>query len=540
METLRPSENSAISPITKNYFLFFCLCLSVSLGLLVRVHYFILSDFPLNDGGLFKQMIDSIKLNHYILPDVVEYNRTEIPFAYPPLAFYLAAIVSDLLSLQILDVMRYMPLACNVLSIGVFVLLAAKLQNDKITVLYSSLIFPLIPRSYEWVIMGGGIARSSGFLFSLISAYQANRIPPTYNRKAFVWCSLFLCAATLCHLEWGITAFVAVSLIIFSRWSNRRGLCTVMALGAMVLVLTAPWWMTVVAKNGLTPFMNASKTSKWDLDRFVRKAVELEIFGSPGHASVWPVVAIGWISCIAKRKWFPSLWLIAIFLTTPRHAYTPSTVPLAMLSAEGLSQIGRYLMRLTESAARKSNRLGRFHSFVKHRSLSVPNYAIILAILVTVYMLLTTLDYVQQTPLIALTNDERSAMVWIKDSTPLESQFIVLSVPSSWSRDYVAEWFPVLSGRRSLVTAQGLEWMPDEAFERRTKDIKKLKHLQNSNPDGLAEYIESHYDSFQHIAVFMPDVESGYGGFAESGRYRVVYNNKSVLIFERARPGEKF
>jgi hypothetical protein len=271
-------------------FLFFCLCLSVSLGLLVRAPYFILYDFPLNDGGLFKQMIDELRLNHYILPECIEYNRVRIPFAYPPLAFYLAAFASDSLGLSVIDVERYMPLVFNILSIGVFVLLASELQNrNKTTILYASLLFPLIPRSYEWLIMGGGITRSVGFLFTLVATYQANRILSIHDRKAFGWCLLFLCAAMLSHLEWGITAFVSVSLIIFFRWSCRRGLYMVAALGVMVLVLTAPWWMTMLVRHGPLPFMAASSTS-WG---FLSLGDLVSYLG-------W-LAAIGFISSVVKR-----------------------------------------------------------------------------------------------------------------------------------------------------------------------------------------------------------------------------------------------
>jgi len=146
-------------------FLLLCLSLSIILGLLVRLPYFFSYDFALNDGALFAQMSEAIRLNHYILPEVVEYNRTVIPFAYPPLAFYVVAFLTDLLRLDVLDVVRYLPLGFNLLSIGAFVLLASQLINNKLVFLYTCLFFPLIPRSYEWLIMGGGVTRSVGFFF---------------------------------------------------------------------------------------------------------------------------------------------------------------------------------------------------------------------------------------------------------------------------------------------------------------------------------------------------------------------------------------
>ncbi|MFM8427194.1 MAG: hypothetical protein ACKOBL_18670, partial [Chloroflexota bacterium] len=44
--------------------------------------------FPLNDGGLFFQMITDLQSNSYKIPDFTSYNFASIPYAYPPLAFY--------------------------------------------------------------------------------------------------------------------------------------------------------------------------------------------------------------------------------------------------------------------------------------------------------------------------------------------------------------------------------------------------------------------------------------------------------------------
>lgn len=148
---------------SKRAFIILCLSLSIMLGLLVRLPYFYVYDFALNDGALFVQMANAIKENGYILPATVTYNKTEIPFAYPPFSFYFIAFLTDVFKFNVLDVTRYLPLVFNILSICIFILLASQWIKNRIILLYTSLFFPLIPRSYEWVIMGGGVTRSVGF-----------------------------------------------------------------------------------------------------------------------------------------------------------------------------------------------------------------------------------------------------------------------------------------------------------------------------------------------------------------------------------------
>jgi hypothetical protein len=59
-----------------------------------------------------------------------------------------------------------------------------------------------------------------------------------------------------------------------------------------------------------------------------------------------------------------------------------------------------------------------------------------------------------------LGDDDRAAMTWIREETPADARFVVLS-GEIWSRADEAEWFPHLTGRVSAMTMQGREWLPD-------------------------------------------------------------------------------
>ena len=89
-------------------------------GAVVRFWPVITNGFPLNDGGMFYIMIRDLKANHYLLPEFTTYNFADIPFAYPPLGFYIAASLSDLLPVSELGVLLWLPALVNTLSILVF------------------------------------------------------------------------------------------------------------------------------------------------------------------------------------------------------------------------------------------------------------------------------------------------------------------------------------------------------------------------------------------------------------------------------------
>lgn len=538
MKKFNTNETVRFLPNSRMSFVLLCLSLSVILGLIVRLPYFFIYDFALNDGALFVQMSEAIRSNGYLLPETVVYNRTELPFAYPPLSFYLVALLTDLFHFNVLDIVRYMPLVFNILSIGTFVLLASRLIKDKVILLYTSLFFPLIPRSYEWLIMGGGVTRSVGFFFALIAVYQASRILSKYNIRRFIYCSLFLSITVLSHLEWGITGVVTVTLLILSKQFSRRGFVLIVALGAVVLLITSPWWITILIRHGLDPFRAASKTSEWEPLTSESIVSLLKIFDDGLGLPLSGLAVIGWLLSVARKDWFLPVWFIAIFLTTPRHGPTPAAMPLAILASVGLAQ---FLMPiLIQAAAFTKNqfnavqviwsKLSSNNTFVQRL---LTNHVLVSCVIAVIFLLLMTkINYTKQTPLVALTRSERSAMEWLKDNTPSEGEFIVLTTSSSWQDDRVAEWFPVLSDRKSLTTAQGLEWVPGDVFRSKVESINELKRNQASGDNGLAKYVESHYDSFQYVAIFIPQTNPNYGNFLESG-YRVVYDNNSVLVFER-------
>src|SRR4030095_12722187 len=61
---------------------------AIALGTIVRCAPTLMAGFPLNDGGMFLDMIRDLRVSEYILPYTTSYNFSNIPYAYPPLGFY--------------------------------------------------------------------------------------------------------------------------------------------------------------------------------------------------------------------------------------------------------------------------------------------------------------------------------------------------------------------------------------------------------------------------------------------------------------------
>jgi hypothetical protein len=508
-----------------------CLLLALALALLVRAPYDAGNDFVPGDGALFLRMLEALRANGYALPFSVEFNGRTLPFAYPPLGFYLGAALIDL-GLPPLAVLRWVPLVFNLATVVLAVLLAARVLRRRDRLLYAALLFPLLPQSYEWLIMGGGLTRSPGFAFTLLALLAATYAgSPAHRRSALVLCALALAAALLTHLEWGVTAGVAVTLWLVVHEGRASGR-TLLALGAAAAALSAPWWLAVIARHGVAPFAYASKTGYWNISLFAHSFLTLDLLRDNAYL-IWPVV-IGWLDGLGRRRWFVPLWLVAIFVTTPRHAPSPATVPVALLAAAGLSIAGAYVMDLVRAPMQGAPRARPFLAVLEHAPLRVPNYVLIIALFAGVYVLRTeVLNGGQAGPLGVLSPGARAGMDWIARNTPADAAWVVLSPTDQQPSDYTAEWFPVLAGRRSLTTAQGLEWLPDEAFLKQIQLNNTLRHYQDNAPGELAGFVAEQFCAARYVAVFIAGTPPDYGGFLASGRYELVYNEDAVVIFAK-------
>jgi len=71
--------------------------------------------------------------------------------------------------------------------------------------------------------------------------------------------------------------------------------------------------------------------------------------------------------------------------------------------------------------------------------------------------LITSYGYALSLSSYRLNIDDREAMQWVRQNTPPGARFLLITGKEQPLGDLAQEWFPVLSGRQSLTTIQGLE-----------------------------------------------------------------------------------
>lgn len=497
------------------------ICLAVIVYLLLPRFFTVLSaDFPLNDGGMFATMVTDVAQAGFRLPLTLSYNHAALPFAYPPLSFYVAAALHTLFGVPVSDILRWLPLAVSCLSVAVFYGFIRTLFPKQSDAALITVAFAALPRSYEWLIMGGGLSRSFGFCFSIAALWMAMGLLQTAQRRYTVAAAVASAATVLSHPESSI--FLAYSLpllVLFRRhWlQDTRRLLPVIAGTALV---TAPWWMTVLSRHGITPFLSAFSTGDW-LSYSVTEMLSFNVIEAY-PANLFLILAIAGMGlAVLQRRFFPLAWYVLAFLFTGRSAKTAVTLPLAISAGLVLIEWMSY--------ARKNR----------------PQWtSAVLAVLLVLSTVIVNIVQVLsgQSSLEVLSRENRTAMAWVREQTPEDAAFLVVTnVPWwMWYRNRVAEWFPALSRRRSITTVQGYEWLPEGYAQRRMLNLR-LRNCADKGIDCYEQWEQDTGERFTHVyvdssvrsAAENPCCSWLIASLSVSPQYKLLYEDGTIHVWAK-------
>src|SRR4029450_438849 len=101
-------------------------------------------------------------------------TAANLPFAYSPLGFYPPAFLHAAGGFDLIGLFRVLPLVFSCLCVLAFYLLARDLAPTRSTLIASLVTFAVLPRSFLWLIMGGGLTRSLGFCFAMLTLWEGH------------------------------------------------------------------------------------------------------------------------------------------------------------------------------------------------------------------------------------------------------------------------------------------------------------------------------------------------------------------------------
>jgi hypothetical protein len=504
---------------------------AVGFGALVRFAPTLLAGFPINDGGMFYAMIEDLKSNRLLLPATSSYNYLNIPFAYPPLSLYAGAILSAT-GIPTGEIIRWLPPLVSTLSIMAFFWMASQMTGSGKIASISAVAYALMPRSYSWYVMGGGLSRSFGILFLLLTCGSAWILfeRPSWERMAVT--ALFGTGAILSHPETAVHTVTTCILIWFFRGRTARGLRDAVLVALGVVMLTSPWWGSVILQDGIGPFSSAMLTGDHN-GLFWLPILTFNFAQEPFAPILTFLGMIGLLVRIIRREWFLPAWLMLPFVLEPRSATAIAAIPLAILAGYGLADfVIPKIASLSSHGISDAADWTMYMQDIKAVRIAI-GYVLFFVFLGAFAYDLSLATYVIPAP-------SRAAMQWVGANTPAHGRFLVLTGRTDPFSDGSAEWFPVLAHRTSVNTIQGQEWILGREFMPFFNDLSVLESCLNAGASCLTDWAAAHGVQYDYVYLEKPLEQNAAGPsglllheLRQDAAFTLVYENDGAAIFQR-------
>lgn len=433
----------------------------------VCILYFYLEShpYPAFGAGLYFRIADQISNHGYALPSRIPgYTAEGVPFAYPPLMFYVLAAIQDLTGLDAITIARFLPGIVSVAYLVPLYYLARDLLGSRPQATLSAFIVAVSPPVLQWHISAGGIVRAPALLFSLTGIYAGLRL---FRNRERGWFFVAVGAFTLTILTHPVyTVFFVVSfLLLYVRFDRSfDGLAWGAGVAAGGLLVTAPWWTQVVTMHGPAVFTAAAGTHGGIGSGIptIEHLIERRIGQTP-LLSIWQVIpTIGCFYLVARRQYFLPAWLLAAVLTVgkARFVFLVGAMVSAAFVMDGV------LPRLKREAAVLDREEVATVTVVLVVLLGVSSGALYAASGVNAHAGSPSLpQFVDE--------GEVEAMQWAEENTAASADFVVLGD--------AAEWFPQQTDRTMLVGPWGVEWKGHEAYRSQLTQFRHLSLCRSAN-----------------------------------------------------------
>jgi cbb3-type cytochrome oxidase subunit 3 len=505
---------------------------SLMFGALVRALPVLQSSFPLNDGGLFYTMAQDILNAGYKLPLYTTYNHAGIPFVYPPLGLYLLAFLSRLFPL--LQLVRWLPVVYATLSILAFYSLACTVFKDSLKASFAALAFAMIPSAAGILIQGGGVTRALGYLFCLLALNQALRLFQTAHRKYILTTALFAALVLLSHpsAAFMTALFIGFFWLVYGR--SRSGLLSALAVALLVLVLSTPWWLPVYLRHGWQPLLSGFD-SGWYTALFILPYLRLNTIAEAFATLVMVIAILGGLYSLYRKQYFLPLWFL-VSLISQRDGSVYASIPVSLLFAVALFDLILPAFSHWKDAAPLQPNPGL--------NLLASSGTRLLVAFLLIYNLLNAVVADQKVSIARVTAPEQAAMQWMRTNTPANSKVLLLTFGDSLNLPFL-EWFPSLTGRVSLTTVQGYEWLPGSSFYNRKDAFQGLQPCLTEDLACVEKWAAGQGLDYDYLLV-----DHGYVGdqqldpvkpplndwvayqLRQSPQFRPVYSTPLIEIFQ--------
>jgi hypothetical protein len=300
---------------------------------------------------------------------------------------------------------------------------------------------------------------------------------------------LFSALTIVSHPEVSWFLFCSAALVGIWFGRNRAGIRHASLVMAGTLLLISPWLVSVIAQHGAAPLLAAFQVrndSSFPLVQLILFTYTDEAFTD----IIGALAFLGLFNELFRKRFFLPAWVALIVFLALRNAPYILMLPVALLAGIGLDQV------VLPGITRKPSPV---KAVLKDWLETKPGAIFCAALLVYLLFSAISFSFLNKPSLRSLPAGEREAMAWIAGNTPPASKFLLLTAATSWEIDRASEWFPALTGRTSLATVQGTEWLAGEVYARTLESYRLLHACASQEAGFLRLWEEATGQAFTHL-----------------------------------------
>ncbi len=295
-----------------------------------------------HSGGLFYAMVDAISENHFVPPTRIEhYTSGGLPFAYPPLAFYLVALVA-VIGYDTPALMLVVNMLLSCLSVVAFTSFAYKVNLTPVGRTVAIIAFATMPQTFATHLPGEGLAESLGTLCFIIWLNILLGYSNVMTWRRSWWCGVWLAANVLAAPGTAYAApmvFIGFMLYLMATRGNEIRIREVLGHAiftiACSLFIAAPYLLHVLRTYGLTLLLNAFQNEQ-SLSSTLYTVAGTLLPDQNAPLLIWHYLAIVGLVYTLQRKMYGWSVLTLFLASIPREGDWLITLPLAFLAAFGI------------------------------------------------------------------------------------------------------------------------------------------------------------------------------------------------------------
>lgn len=508
----------------------FWLTAALFVGSVVCVAYFLTHTHPAYEGGLYLQFVEEILQNGYALPDRIPYYlEGGIPFAYPPLVFYLIAVTTDVTGVDPVALELYAPGVIAIVYLIPFYYLTKELLESPTKAGIATVFFAVTPPVLRWHISAGGIVRSVAVLFALLGVYAGLKLFRTGGVRWLLSGTVLFALTMLTHPVYAVF-FGGSYLLLFVFYDRTwRGLRNGAIVATGGLVLAAPWWLQIVTTHGLDIYLSASGTHTGLFGGVNRLASQFvyPLWDMDIVTPFYVVAFAGGLYALFRRRYFLPAWMVLASYVIGKQRFT--FVAGSMLSA----------VLVVEVIVPALAALDLSVPIPTDRRRIVPigvAFVLVLGAIGTGVAFagseLTTTHHDSPTQPQTVDDNDLRAAEWIKDNTEPDATFVVLSD--------AAEWVPYYSERTVILSPWGAEWTTTSGYYTEYALFRDLASCSDVTCLNVLLGLSDRHPDY----VYVPrDVYTVHGdehspnpgllhSMNASEKYSMQHKNSGVAVFE--------